>query len=478
MNDKCTYFFCGIGGSGMMPLALILHDQGHAVEGSDRMLDQGHTAVKFDFLRKRGIPLYPQDGSGIREPSQILVTSAAVEDTVPDVVEARKLGLRHMTRAELLAELFNDAPYGIAVGGTSGKSTTTAMIGRIFHRAERKPTVINGAVMKDFITDDVPFAGAVAGRGKPFVIEADESDGSIARYQPRISVLNNISLDHKSMEELRTLFGDFLNKADAAVVNLDDEESVKLLEALPEGKAKTYSLKSDTADLFADNLKPRPDGIDFDVREHAGDPVTIRLNVPGRHNVANALAALSAARAEGVILKDAAEALTGFHGLRRRLETVGTAGGVTVIDDFGHNPDKITASLETLHAFPGRLLVMFQPHGFGPLRLMKDGFIECFVHTLNKDDILIMPEPVYFGGTVERTVSSKDITEAVTAGGRTAFAYETRDQCGDKLIELARSGDRIIVMGARDDTLSQFADSLLKRLGTAKGQTPDIAPGN
>jgi UDP-N-acetylmuramate--alanine ligase len=189
------------------------------------------------------------------------------------------------------------------------------------------------------------------------------------------------------------------------------------------------------------------------------------LRVPGKHNVANALAALGAARACGVTLKEAAFALGGFSGLRRRLECVGTAKGVTVIDDFAHNPDKILATLATLHTFPGRLLVMFQPHGFGPLRLMKDAFIDCFARHLHDDDVLIMPDPVYFGGTVERAVTSQDIVQAVCTRGRSACAFAERAACGDKLLELARPGDRIVVMGARDDTLALFATELLDRLG-------------
>jgi UDP-N-acetylmuramate--alanine ligase len=144
---------------------------------------------------------------------------------------------------------------------------------------------------------------------------------------------------------------------------------------------------------------------------------------------------------------------------------VGEAGGVTVIDDFGHNPDKITASLKTLHEFPGRLLVMFQPHGFGPLKKMKDEFIATFAENLDEGDVLLMPEPAYFGGTVDRSVSSGDIAAGIVAAGGRAEALATRDDCSGRLIDLARPGDRIVVMGARDDTLSIFAADLLEKLG-------------
>src|ERR1700722_9970400 len=220
-----SWFFCGIGGSGMLPLALIIAAQGGRVAGSDRALDQGRTAQKFDFLRARGVALFPQDGSGIQSAAQTVVISAAVEDTVPDVAAARRLGAAIVTRAELLAELFNAAPMPIGIGGTSGKSTTTGMLGWILDRAGRNPTIMNGAVMKNFVTPSVPFASAVVGNGNVFVSEVDESDGSIAQYRPRIGVVTNIAFDHKSLEELRKLFGDFLGGAQVAVINCDNAES-------------------------------------------------------------------------------------------------------------------------------------------------------------------------------------------------------------------------------------------------------------
>src|SRR5688500_5006150 len=225
MSGTKSYFFCGIGGSGMLPLACIVRARGAAVAGSDRALDQGRIAAKFDYLRGLGIDLYPQDGSGLTSQDQILVASAAVEDSVPDVQAARRLGLERITRAELLARLFNAAATGIAVGGTSGKSTVTGMIGWILHRAGLAPTVMNGAVMKNFVSPDAPFASALVGAGDLFVSEVDESDGSIALFRPRIAVLNNVSLDHKSMDELRALFGDFLGHAPTAIVNADDAEA-------------------------------------------------------------------------------------------------------------------------------------------------------------------------------------------------------------------------------------------------------------
>ena len=448
----------------MLPLAMIVKGAGHHVEGSDRALDQGRSGAKFDYLRDLGIALHSQDGSGLARSSQILVASAAVEDTVPDVVAAREVGAVRLSRAELLAELFNKSAAAIGVAGTSGKSTTTGMIGWVLHHAGKDPTVMNGAVMKNFVKSDALFASALVGGGKNFVSEVDESDGSIAMYNPSIAVLNNIALDHKTMDELRSLFGGFIERADTAVLNLDNDETARLAAIYTNSKI-TYSIENKPADLIAERIKPQPYGISFEVRDRSEQKsTTVSLKMPGRHNVSNALAALAAAKASGVPLVEAANALDSFEGVKRRLEYVGEKSGVTVFDDFGHNPDKISATLKTLHDFPGRLLVMFQPHGFGPLKKMKAEFIECFSNQLGQDDVLLMPEPVYFGGTVDRSVSSKDIVEGVAATGKRAEVHADRKACGDRLLELAKPGDRIIVMGARDDTLSDFAANILGKV--------------
>lgn len=473
MNQD-DYFFCGIGGSGMLPLAMIVQAQirasgGGRIEGSDRSRDQGRTPEKFAWLEAHGVTLHPQDGSGVTRAGQTVVATGAIEDTVPDIGAAKRAGARIVTRPELLSQLFNAAPTSIGVAGTSGKSTITGMIAWILHQAGRAPTVMNGAVMKNFADADHPFASALIGGPELFVSEVDESDGSIARYNPTVAVVSNISLDHKSMEELRDLFGGFTGRAAKAVLNLDNVETRALAQSLPTDKVITFALGEESASLNAHDLEPLPTGMRFGLTERGGTRHAVTLNVPGAHNVANALAALGAVRAIGVPLAEAVAALETFAGIRRRMEIVGTAAGVTVIDDFAHNPDKIAATLKTLHAFDGRLLILFQPHGFGPLRLMQREFIEGFVGLMRADDVLLMPEPVYFGGTTDRSVGSEDIASGVRAAGRNAEALATREACGDRLVELARPGDRIIVMGARDDTLSDFAAGLLKRLDTRTG---------
>jgi UDP-N-acetylmuramate--alanine ligase len=463
-----SYFFVGIGGSGMLPLAEIVTAQGHKVAGSDRSLDQGRLGAKFEALAAKGIGLFTQDGSGIVSADQIVVASAAVEATVPDIIRATELGCAGMTRAELLAELFNAAPVSIAVGGTSGKSTVTGMIGWIMTQAGRDPTIMNGAVMKNFNS------GARVGSGDVFVSEVDESDGSIALYRPTVAVLNNVAIDHKSMAELRELFGGFLGRAGSVVVNADNAEALALASprrwpgpldgtgapSTPEVPATAVATLfgfSDAATLRATNIIERPDGVDFSIGSHR-----VTLAVPGRHNVSNALAAIGAAMKAGTPMDDAAAALATFTGLKRRMETVGFANDITVIDDFGHNPDKIAATLSALHAFPGRLLIYFQPHGYGPLKQMGRELADSFVANMKADDILLISDPAYFGGTVDRSVGADALVSMV---GPQAHHIPDRTDCGTRLTDLARPGDRIIVMGARDDTLSIFAQSLLDRLG-------------
>ncbi|WP_284125735.1 glutamate ligase domain-containing protein [Parerythrobacter aestuarii] len=461
------WFFCGIGGSGMQPLAAILKGRGAEVAGSDRSRDQGRTPEKFAALEAQGFELFPQDGSGITRPEQVLVASAAVEDTVPEIVRAKELGLPRLTRADLNAALFNSAETGIAVAGTSGKSTVTAMLGWILHHAGRDPTIMNGAVMKNFVSPERPFASAAVGDANLYVSEVDESDGSIASYKPTVGVLLNVSLDHKSMEELRQLFGDYVAASDVAVINADDDEALQL-----EGRAK-HAITFAIDDLGASIGIVEGSHADGPTRQaatvidrHDDSEHALVLHMPGLHNLSNALAAIAGASAAGVPVSDAVAALSEFKGLARRFDIVGTSpSGVTVIDDFGHNPEKCRATLRTLKAHPGRVLAFFQPHGYGPLRQMGAELAETFAHELGPDDLTLLCDPVYFGGTVDRSEGSERIVDLIAKAGGKALHINTREGCGDFLVANARPGDRIVVMGARDDTLTEFAASILVRLG-------------
>ena len=473
MSEDKSYYFCGIGGSGMLPLAMIVQAAGARVAGSDRALDQGRLADKFQWLQDRGIKLFHQDGSGLIDGDQILIASAAIEDSVPDVAQAIALGCKRMTRAELLAEHFNAAPRSIAVGGTSGKSTVTGMIGWILTEADRDPTIMNGAVMKNFVDDDAPFASSRVGAGELMVSEVDESDGSIALFNPEIAVLNNVSLDHKSLEELRILFGDFIAKSQHAIWNYDDEESRALVAASSLSKAWSFGF-SEGADYQAVQIEEKSLGSSFSLRT-GGTDYPVSLQVPGRHNVANALAAIAACCAIGVPVDLAIKAIESFKGLARRFDIVGTESEITVIDDFGHNPDKIAATLATLKAFPGRVVAFFQPHGFGPIKKMGAELAEVFSENLDGDDRVILCDPVYFGGTVDRTLGSQSIVDAIIAAGGTAEYFAARQDCGDRMVEIAQAGDRIVIMGARDDTLHSFAQSILAAIANNRAKMNSIA---
>ncbi|MFZ9396240.1 MAG: glutamate ligase domain-containing protein [Erythrobacter sp.] len=464
------FFFCGIGGSGMLPLAQILAGRGASVAGSDRSRDQGRTPEKFAALEAQGFALFPQDGSGITSKDQILVASAAVEDTVPEMVRAKDLGCLRLTRAELNSILFNTSGAGIAIAGTSGKSTVTGMLGWIMHHAGREPTIMNGAVMKNFATPDRPIASAVVGGRSIYVSEVDESDGSIALYRPAVGVLLNVSLDHKSMDELRQLFGDHLARSRIAAINADDSEALALLPRA--NKAITFGIEQEMAQIgvvpgsiAAGPLRQAATVID----RHDGSTHPLVLDVPGRHNLSNALAAIAGAACAGVPVRTAVEALAHYSGLARRFDIIGTsAQGIMVIDDFGHNPEKCAATLRTLKASPGRVIAFFQPHGYGPLRQMGRELAETFARELGADDITIMCDPVYFGGTVDRSEGSERIVALIAAAGGTAQYIPSREDCGARIAELARPGDRIVVMGARDDTLTTFAKSLMERISARR----------
>ena len=449
-----SYFFCGIGGSGMSAIAQVLRARGFRVRGSDRSRDRGQNAETYGRLEAQGIELVPQDGSGIDGDVTTLVVSSAVEPTIPDVKAAIVRGLTIRKRAEILADLLHGG-WGIAVGGTSGKSTVTGMIGHILMEAGRGPTVIAGGRMLN--ADASPLLGnAVVGEGEPVVVEADESDGTIEFYNPAVAVVTNISLDHRSLDELRTLFGEFAHRATTGVVlNADCAESRS---AITEVEATTFGIEED-ADVHAQGLELRANDVRFRVRD-----VPFDLRMPGRQNVANALAAVAACRYLDVSVEASADALRHFKGIGRRLQVLGEAGGVTVIDDFAHNPDKIAASLAALTAHAGRLRMMFQPHGYGPTRMLKDGLIASFVDGMREGDVLWLPEIYFAGGTATKDISSEDLVRAIQAVGRDARFVADRNDIAGEILVACEAGDRVVLMGARDDTLTKFGEGILRQL--------------
>ncbi|MEK7801999.1 MAG: Mur ligase family protein [Pseudomonadota bacterium] len=456
------FFFCGIGGSGMMPLALILKGQGITVSGSDRSNDQGRTPEKFTFLKSQGISIVPQDGLGLTTAYSALVVSSAIEDSIPEVQRAKAIGVPIIKRAELLAQIFDAAHVRIAVGGTSGKSTTTGMLAWILSEYGKNPTVMNGANFLNFVSPQNAYATALVGDEKLFVAECDESDGSIVLYHPTIAVLTNVALDHKPIDDLLPIFDQYLKQSNQVVLNITNNAVKSAFVTQYREKSLIVSLsEADGADIIVTNIIPSLCGSMAEIKDvRTGEGGLLTLQIPGRHNVENALCAIGAAVLAGVPFMESVRLLSRFLGVVRRLQTIKTINNISVIDDFAHNPDKVEASLKSLHETDGRLLIMFQMHGYGPFRLMKDPLLQSFAAGLNQQDIFYMPDVLYLGGSVDKSYTAADFTHELKALGVNACHVPLRADIAQLLRDEAKSGDRIVIMGARDDTLTDFAKSI------------------
>jgi len=446
----------------MLPLAIILKGLGHEIAGSDRSFDQGRTPEKFAWISAQGIQLFPQNGSGIADDLDAVIISKAVEETVPDMIAAKQKGVPIRLRVDMLIESFNAAPRKIAIAGTSGKTTTTGMTGFIFRELGQDPTIMNGGIFRNYAKEN-PYSTAFVGKGNAFITEVDESDGEewTSRYRPDIAILHNIALDHDGMDSLRHLFTAFLSHAKTAVLNIDHPEVLNLMSAF-QGKIVTYGF-TPSADFYASDVVEEQFSIAATL--HAlGQVYKVRLMIPGRHNLSNALAALAATHAAGVDIAAAVECLSRFRGIKRRMEVVGEKKGIIVIDDFAHNPDKIAATLSTLKHFPARLIVFFQPHGYKFLTLVRQELADVFAAGMDAQDVLFMVEPLYMGGSVDRSVTSADVARIIKAQGGHCDVLEDRDAVRAAILKTVQKGDRIIIMGARDDTLSTFATDILSAL--------------
>ncbi len=426
-------------------------NEGLAVSGSDRDFDRGRNLEVKAALEKLGIKIYPQDGSGVNEDTSELALSTAIEDTNPEVVKAGELGLKISHRSELLSGQVNRFDT-IAVAGTSGKSTAAAMLFCVLEAAGLGPSIITGGAL-GALKERGLIGNAFRGSGKILVVEADESDGTIVRYRPKTGLLLNISKDHKDISELNKIFTEFAGNCGRLLVNAEDAPAAALL---PGAEKFGFS----TGDWKVTAIKAGPFSSAFKI-----NGVDFSLPAPGRYNIENALAACAAAAVYGVSLEAAAAGLRAFRGVERRFVLVGEKGGVTVIDDYAHNPAKISALLGALHQAGGRrVLAVYQPHGFTPTRHLKAELIESFVSGLNRGDILIMPEIYYAGGTAKKDISSKDIADAVALKGHEAVFFEDRSKIPAAVSALAGPGDIIAVMGARDATLAGFAAKILEAL--------------
>ncbi len=449
--------FCGISGNGVSALAQIMTQKGYEVRGSDRAFDNNVDQDRKQALEDLGITIFPQDGSAVTDDLDTLYVSTAVEDSIPDVKIAKEKNIPIKTRPELLAELFHQYSHNIAVSGTSGKTTTTAMIGYILDVLGQKPCTINGGFMQNY-ADRKGIPNIIYNEGDICVIEADESNGSIDKYHPYIGLINNIGLDHKSLDELKQLFVNFANRCKYGLVINADCDNCKDIRN-PHKKNFTFSVESSKADLFAYNIKAVPNGTDYSI-----DGKSFHLNLIGKFNVSNALGAIAVCMMLGIDKFDAAKALEGFLGTQRRLEVVGKKNDITIIDDFAHNPDKVRGSVSALRDYDGRLIIMFQPHGFAPMKMTGKGIIESFASLLNKDDILIMPDIYFMGGSADKSISSKDLIDHALSLGVNAHYIPQRIDVEKFILENERKDDRIIIMGARDNTLPEFSRKLLKEI--------------
>lgn len=439
----------------MSPLARLMAARGHEVLGSDRGYDLGRNQALFNLLKTEGITLVPQDGTGVDSSIDTFVVTRAVEASVPDIKRALDLGVPVLKRPRFMAEVFKDTE-NIAVGGTSGKSTTTGMIGHILKVVGKDPTVMNGAVM---INNHSNF---ILGQSRLAVFEADESDGFedvISVCPAAVAVLTNISLDHFELGELKEMFSAFLAKAShGAVLNADCPTSLELKGAHP--KAITFGT-SPTADFSLTRIQPK-------------------LSIPGDHNKRNAIAAIAACSLLGVSVDDSLRALRSFAGIKRRFEVVGEANGIRVIDDFASNPGKIEASLKVAIESSTRVFAVFQPHGFQPTKMMKEGYIETFAVTLRSCDVLIMPDIFYVGGSVNlvngevvalpKDISSRDVVEPVSQRGREAHHVPKRADILPFLRERCQPGDTVLIMGSRDESLSDFAREVASLFKEGRGR--------
>ena len=433
----------------MSPLARLMAARGYHVLGSDRGYDLGRNRPLFELLKSEGITLVPQDGSGVDTSIDTFVVTRAVEASVPDIKRALELNLNVLKRPRFMADVFRET-QNIAVGGTSGKSTTTGMIGHILRMVGRDPTVMNGAIM---INGDSNF---VLGGGSLSVFEADESDGFedvISVCPAAVAVLTNISLDHFELDALQEMFAGFLCKASyGAVLNQDCASSMELKKVNP--RTVTFGASA---------------GADFSLMK-----IRPILSIPGEHNTLNALAALAACSLVGVSVDASLDALKSFQGIKRRLEVVGDFGGIRVIDDFASNPGKIEASLKVATRDSNRTFAIFQPHGFQPTKMMREDYIETFTSTLRPQDVLIMPDIFYVGGAVNlvngevvalpKDISSQDVIGPVSQRGREAHYIPNRMDILPFLEERCCEGDTVVVMGSRDESLSDFAREIVSVL--------------
>jgi UDP-N-acetylmuramate--alanine ligase len=445
------YHFSGVAGAGMNPLAQLMRTRGHQVQGSDRSFDQGKNQELAARLRRLGIDLHPHDGTAVVAGIDRFVYSTAVEADTPEIRAARALGVDLVPRPALLAEIVNAGQPGVAVAGTSGKSTITAMLGWLLREAGLSATVVGGAGLAREGTSSFFTAGPANG---PVVVEACESDGTLVGYEPTIGLVHNISRDHAEMESLRAQFGAFARNCSRLFVNAGCAEAAALGHRV---RSVSYGVAPD-ADARLEVLGVGPDRARGFLKLPAG-VVALDVPQPGLHNLENAAAAAMVAIELGIDPDEVVGLLELFPGVSRRFEVVGVTGsGIRVVDDYAHNGEKLRAALTTAQA-AGRVLAIFQPHGFGPARFLRPELKALLPAVLRPEDRFCYAEVFYAGGTVAKDISSRALADDLPAAMRCGYAAD-HEAVRRWVAAEARRGDTVIVMGARDPDLPRLARSI------------------
>ena len=446
-------YFVGIGGAGMSGIAEVLLNLGYRVSGSDLKLSE-----TTERLQKRGATVFQGHHEQHVTDVDVVVTSSAVKTGNPEVIAARSRAIPVIPRAEMLAELMR-LKYGIAVAGAHGKTTTTSLIGTVLDRAGISPTVVIGGKLNTINTN------TILGSGDFMVVEADESDGSFLKLSPTIAVVTNIDpehLDHYgSVDEIKRAFITFTNKIPfygLTILCLDNQHVQDLIPRL-EKRYLTYGL-TPQADLQACDISARGLSMNFTVLRHREELGTIELPIPGVHNVLNALAAIATAMEIKLPFPVIQEALKTFGGVQRRFQLKGTFNGINLIDDYGHHPTEIQATLRAAKAiWKGRLVVLFQPHRYTRTRDLYREFLSAF----NQADLLLLTDIYPAGEDPLPGVTSEVLFRGIRERGHKNVLYvPRREETADKLISLLKPGDTVITLGAGD--IWQLGAELMRKL--------------
>ena len=446
-KNSSNIFFIGIAGTGMSAIAQYLKAAGRNISGSDRQFQKDVFNENRVALELAGITCFEQGGGGVTQEIDLVVVSTAVEDTVPEVQEAKRLGKPIVKRSELLAEIVLTKKT-IAIGGTSGKSTTSAMLYEILFHAGLKPSIIGGAGLTRLIKEG-KIGNAAYGEGEWLIIEADESDGSIVQYNPEIGVLLNIDKDHQDLDELVRLFGVFRAHSNHFIVNLAHPLSANL------SKHSIFDFDCNdqsTAFMNATGFHQKGAMIAFYVEGHS-----FVVHSPGRHTMENAMAALSIAHSLGIQWEVCAHALRNYEGIYRRHQVYGEKNGVILVDDFAHNPVKCARSIEACQPLAQKMVAWFQPHGYGPTRFLRHDFVEEIAKVLRPQDEIWMSEIYYAGGTAVKDISANDLIEDLKGKGVNAFFVADRNDLLNTMRPHFTPSTTVLLMGARDPSLGDFA---------------------